>query len=126
MSEANIKIVKTFPVGAGALAQYDAVKTPAALVVGAAATDTLIGIVQDGADANATSVAVCIFGITRAVAHAAITKGDLLEAAAAGRLATHSTTSTKPVVGVALETATAQDDEIEIFLFPQSDAGPAA
>lgn len=122
----NLKIVKNFPVGASALAKTDLVKTPAALVVGAAATDTCIGIVEDGVAANATVCPVCIFGITRARASAAITRGDLLEAAAAGEVATHSTTSTKPVVGIALEAATAANDEIEIFLFPQSDAGPAA
>lgn len=122
----NLQIVKNFPVGAAALTQYQAVKTPAAIVEGASSTDTLIGIVQNGYDANATEAAVCIFGVTRAKAHAAITRGDLLETAAAGRVATHSTTSTKPTIGIALEAATAQDDEIEIFLFPQSDAGPAA
>ncbi len=122
----NFKIVKTFPVGASAIAKTDLVKTPAALVVGAAATDTCIGIAENGYDANATEAEICIFGITRARASAAITKGDLLEAAAAGEVATHSTTSTKPVVGLALETAGAANDEIEIFLFCQSDAGPAA
>lgn len=120
------KFIKTFPVGASALTQYQLVKTPAALVEGAAATDTAVGIVQNGYDANATEAAVMLEGETRGIAHAAITKGDLLEAAAAGRLATHSTTSTKPVVGRALRAATAQDDEILIHLFPQSDAGPAA
>ena len=122
----NIQIIKNFAVGAAALTQYQAVKTPAALVEGAASTDTLIGIVQNGAAANDAEAAVCIFGITRAKAHGAITRGGLLDAAAAGRVDAHSTTSTKPTIGVALETAANQDDEIEIFLFPQSDAGPAA
>ena len=121
----NFQIVKSFTVGNAAVSQYDLVKTPAALVVGAAATDTCVGITQSGAAIGA-DVDVCIFGVTRATASAAITRGDLLEAAAAGEVATHSTTSTKPVIGVALEAATAQGDEIEIFLGPQFDAGPAA
>lgn len=123
----DFKIVKTFPVGAAALAVGQLVKTPAALVEGALSTDTCIGVVEDGYDANATEAAVCLFGITRVQAHdGSIVKGELLEAAAAGRVDTHSTTSTKPVIGMALESSSAQGDLIEIFLFPQSDAGPAA
>ena len=121
----NISIVKTFTVGAAAVTQYQLVKTPAALVKGAASTDTCVGIVQDGYAIGAEA-AVCLFGVTRAQASTTITRGDLLEAAAAGQVATHSTTSTKPVIGLALEAATAQNDEIEIFFFAQSDAGPAA
>lgn len=124
----NLKLTKPFPlVGAGALTKGLLVKTPAALVVGAASTDTCVGIIEDAADAAATNVAVTLFGITRANAHdGSIARGDLLEAAAAGRVDTHSGTSTKPVVGIALEASSAQDDLIEIFLFPQSSAGPAA
>ena len=121
----NVSIVKSFTNGAAALTQYQLVKTPAALVEGAAATDTCVGIVQSGAAATA-DVDVCIFGVTRAQAAGVITRGDLIEAGAAGQVSTHSTTSTKPVVGFALETTTAQGDEFEIFLFCQSDAGPAA
>jgi len=115
-----------FPVGASALAQFKLVKTPGGLVVGAAATDDCVGVVQDGADANAAGVSVCIFGETSALAHDGdIAKGEFLEAAAAGRVDTHSTTSTKPIIGIALEDSAAQDDEIRIFLFPQG-IGPAA
>ena len=123
----NLKICKTFPVGASALTKGKLVKTPGALVVGAAATDTCIGVVEDGADASASECNVCLFGITRVEAHdSSVAKGELLEAAAAGRVDTHSTTSTKPVIGMALEDANSQGHLIEIFLFPQSDAGPAA
>lgn len=127
MSDITFKIVKTFPAGASALSKGQLVKTPAALVVGAASTDTCIGVVEDGVDANATETPVCLFGVTRVLAHDGdIVKGDLLEAAASGRVDTHSTTSTKPVIGMALEASAAQGDLIEVFLFPQSDAGPAA
>lgn len=123
----DFKIVKTFQVGASALTVGKLVKTPAALVVAAAATDTAIGVVEDGYDANATEAAVCLFGVCRIEAHdGSVVKGELLEAAAAGRVDTHDGTSTKPVVGMALESSNAQGDLIEIFLFPQSDAGPAA
>ena len=123
----NMKICKTFPVGASALTKGKLVKTPGALVVAAVSTDTAVGVVEDGASANDTECNVCLFGITRVEAHDnAISKGDLLEAAAAGRVDTHSTTSTKPVIGMALEDSNSQGHLIEVFLFPQSDAGPAA
>lgn len=123
----NIKICKTFPAGASALTKGKMVDTAAGLVVTTAATDTAIGCVEDGCAANATECNVCLFGITRVEAHDAdIAKGDLLELADAGRVDTHSGTSTKPVVGRALEDSNSQGHLIEVFLFPQSDAGPAA
>lgn len=123
----NLKICKTFPVGASALTRGKMVDTATGLVVTTAATDTALGVMEDGAAANATEGNVCLFGITRVEAHDAdIAKGDLLELAAAGRVDTHDGTSTKPVVGLALEDANSQGHLIEIFLFPQSDAGPAA
>lgn len=114
---ANLNICKTFPVGASALSQYDLVSTPGGLVVTTGATVEAVGIVQNGYDANATEAEVCLFGITRAVASAAISKGDLLMPAAAGEVATHDGGGTSVHIGVALEAATAQGDEIEILLY---------
>ena len=123
---AEVKVVETFPVGASALSQFQLVKTPGGVVVGAASTDDCVGIVQNGYDADATEAAVCLFGVTFALAHdGAIAKGDFLEAAAAGRVDTHSATSTKPIIGVALEASSAQDHQIRILLYPQG-MGPAA
>lgn len=118
----------TFPVGASALTKFKLVKLSSnLLVVSAASTDLCKGIVASGYDANATEARVILSGKTFAEAHdGSIVKGDLLEAAAAGRVDTHSTTSTKPVIGVALESSSAQGDFIRIELFPQSSAGPAA
>lgn len=123
----NMKICKTFVAGAAALTKGKLVKTPAAVVVTAVSTDDYVGVVEDGCDASATECNVCLQGITRVEAHdAAIAKGDLLEAAAAGRVDTHSTTSTKPVVGMALEASNSQGHLIEILLFPPGGFGPAA
>ena len=50
-------------------------------------------------------------GTSKMLAHAAITKGATLEAAAAGRVATHSSGT---LIGRTLDTATAQGDIIEV------------
>lgn len=111
------QVTTTLPAGASALSQYALVKTPAGVVVSAAVTDDCIGVVQNGADADATEVEVCLFGKTRAIAHDGnISKGDLLMAEASGRVDGHDGTTANPVIGVALEDSNAQDDEILIFL----------
>jgi hypothetical protein len=121
-------LIKTYPVGAAALTQYQLVKTPTALVEGAASTDDCIGIVQNSYAALAVEAAVLIgedetFGIAF---DGDINDGDLLEAAAAGRLDTHSTTSTKPVVARALQDSVAAGDFIRIQFFAQNGSGVAA
>lgn len=122
------KLIKSYPVGASALTQYQLVKTPGGLVEGAASTDDCLGIVQNGYDANATAGAVLIGEAeTFGIAHDGdIAAGELLEAAAAGRLDTHSGTSTKPVIARALEASGAQDDIIRIHFFAQNGSGVAA
>lgn len=126
MASADFGYDVTFPVGASALAQFKLVKTPGGLVVGADAADDCLGIVQNGYDASAAEANVRVFGVTYALAHdGSIAKGDLLEAAAAGRVDTHQGTSTDPIIGIALEASGAQDDEILIFLVPGG-FGPAA
>lgn len=123
----NLKIVKSFPVGASALNKGEMVDTATGLVVTTAATDTALGVMESDAEANATAGEVCLFGITHVEAHDGdIAVGDLLELAAAGRVDTHDGSTGNPVVGVALQAANAQGHLIEVFLFPQSDAGPAA
>lgn len=118
------RVLKSETVGAAALTKYLCVKTPGALVVGAAATDDLVGIVQDGAAIGAT-VLVCVQGVTKAVASAAIAKNALLAAAADGKIVTHAGTSTHPIIGRALEAAGADGDIIEILL-TNDGSGPAA
>lgn len=127
MAESFPNIDITLPVGASALTQYELVKTVGGVVVSAAATDDCLGVVQNGADANADGVTVRIFGVSRIVAHGAITKGAGLVPAAAGRIDEHDGTTANPIVGIALEAATAQDDEILAFIGgPHMLAGPAA
>lgn len=117
----------SFPGGSAAIAQYAFVKTPAAVVVTAAATDGALGVVQDSVDANATQVNVRVHGETRVIASAAIAKGAALMLAAGGKVATHDGTSTKPVVGLAAQAATADGDEILAFIGSHAFlAGPAA
>jgi hypothetical protein len=121
-------LIKTYPVGASAITQFQLVKTPGGLVEGAASTDDCLGIVQNGYAANATEAAVQIGdGETFGIAHDGdINDGDLLEAAAAGRLDTHSGTSTKPVIARALQDSSAAGDFIRIHFFSQNGSGVAA
>lgn len=116
MSENQLKYDLSLTIGASAVEQYDLVKTPAACVVTAAATDDAVGIVQNGYAANATEAKVRVFGITKARAAGAITVGAPLVPAAAGEVDAHDGTTANPIVGVALEAAGAQGDEILIFL----------
>ena len=121
----NVQICKTFVVGASDLTQYQLVKTPSALVECAADTDDCVGIVQDGADAT-SKASVCVFGVTRAIADAAISKGAYLMPGTAGKVLTHNGGTDSPFIGTALEEATADGDEIEIILGVCLGAGPAA
>lgn len=106
-----------FPVGASALSQYACCKTPSGAVVTAAVTDEAFGIIQDGADANASNATFVIFGCTKAIASAAISKGALLMPNAAGKVTTHDGDAASVHLGVALEAASGDGSEIEIFLY---------
>ena len=111
-------IITAFPVGAVALTQYSAVKTPAALVVTAADTDVAVGIVQDGAAISQASVNVATSGISKAIAAAAIAKGIKVCATASGQIKTAVTGDL--VFGETREAAGAQGDIIEIVIEKQS------
>jgi len=103
----------TFTVGATALVQFQAVKTPAALVVTAADTDVALGIVQSGFAIGA-SARVRTSGPSFAIADAAIAKGVKVCATAAGRVKTAVTGDL--VFGYTREAAGAQGDLIEIVI----------
>lgn len=105
----------TFTVGATALTRFRVVKTPAALVVGAAATDTVVGIVQDGAAIGGEAV-VRQFGQSTAIASAAIAKGVQVGLASAGRVVTWSGTLTDTLLGVSKTAAAADGDHLEIII----------
>jgi hypothetical protein len=90
--------------------------------------DKIIGIIQNTVDAVGKSVNVCVAGITKAVANAAITKGDYLVAVVTtGRLATApaisstwtgTAASTEHIIAIALEAAGTGGDIISVLLRP--------
>ena len=79
------------------------------------AGEDCIGITQQIAAAG-QSVSVCLFGISEAVAGAAITIGDKLQADGSGRVILAA--SSDNVIGHALQTATAAGDEISMVVNP--------
>ena len=103
----------TFTVGATALTQFVAVKTPAALVVTAADTDVALGIVQSGFAIGASG-RVRTSGPSKAIAAAGIAKGVKVCATAAGQVKTAVTGDL--VFGYTREAAGAQGDIIEIVI----------
>ena len=116
-----------FGLGAAAISVYRLVKLNAGVVeVSAAATDACFGFLQSGVEANAEKALVSIDGRSFGVASGVIAAGDLLEAGADGKIAVHSGASTNPIVGRALEAATADGDYIELLIGPGTIAGPAA
>jgi hypothetical protein len=90
--------------------------------------DKIIGIIQNTVDAVGKSVNVCVAGITKAVANAAITKGDYLVAViTTGRLATApaisstwtgTAASTEHIIAIALESAGTGGDIISVLIRP--------
>lgn len=112
----TIRYIVDETVGASALTQFQLVKTAGALVVSAADTDVVIGVIQSGADASEANVPVCIFGQTKAKASGAIAKGARVCPDSSGRIKTAATGDL--VCGVALEAAAANGDIIEIFFNP--------
>lgn len=74
-----------------------------------------IGILETAAAAIGDQVAVCMLGRTICKANGAFTVGDKLNSAAAtGKVDTAG--AGEFAIGIALQTATAQDDEMEIFV----------
>lgn len=94
--------------------------------------DSALGIVQDsggpattlnGAEANNTagmSVRVRCYGVSKAVAGAAVTRGDLLVTNASGQVITAPALAATDVriIGVAFDAATALGDLITVYLTP--------
>jgi hypothetical protein len=85
----------------------------------AGATDICVGLAQHAASAAGESVNIAFLGVSKAVASAAITKGALVQpTGSAGKVKT--AVSTGYALGIALEAAAADGDEIPILLGPQS------
>lgn len=123
MATQNQNEIVTLKVGASDLSKWTRVKVAAGLLVVCGAGEQGIGVVQDNAVASA-SVAVRMNnspGTFRMVASAAITQYALVYGSASGKV---SSTAVGPVIGIALEAATADGNEIEILPFPAISQGP--
>lgn len=82
----------------------------------AAAAANADGILQDKPNAQGVNGIVANGGISKVVASAAITKGDMIGCAASGQARTATTSDY--IMGRALDTATAQGQIIRILLKP--------
>lgn len=97
--------------------QYCFVTTnSSARVALSAAAANADGILQDKPSAAGKSCIVAVAGISKVVASAAITKGDLVGCAASGQARTAA--ASDYIHGRALETASAQGQIISILLKP--------
>ena len=72
------------------------------------------GVLQDAPSAAGYPASIAIAGITKVVAGAAITRGDLVASGSAGKAKT--ATSGNRVLGIALEAATNDGDVISVLL----------
>lgn len=121
MSGPGYEFVRPFKAG-GAINIYRMVKISAndTVVQCTATTDKPIGIALEeisAGDATAgRQVAVCVFGISRVIAGAAIAAGADVGPDASGRAIT--ATATNYTVGKALESASTAGDHVDITFLP--------
>lgn len=97
--------------------QYYCVKmasTAKQVIVGAAATDRVIGIVQNDPAAGEEAL-VAIAGACKAAAETSVSVGDYVASSSTGRVKT-TTTGNDDVIGLALEASSAAGDIITIVL----------
>jgi len=89
-----------------------------------AVTDVILGILQNKPAAANRPAKVRVAGTSKVVAGAAVTQGALLTTNASGQAvtATSGTDTTKYVIGIALEDASAAGDIIEMLIQPQGRA----
>lgn len=107
----------------GAVGKYLRVKTPGALAV-AGATDLDLGTLETQAFSSGDVVSVRLrsaMGTVKMMAAGAITKGNVVFGAAAGKI---DDTSNSNLIGVALEAATANNDIIEVLRYDALSAAP--
>lgn len=94
--------------------------SPDHVALGAAATDSILGVSQMrvlAADAGTIVADIRLEGITKVVAGGAVAIGDRVTSNASGRAIT-TTTAGNRVLGVALSTAAANGDLIDVFITP--------
>lgn len=122
----NVQLFKNFTADA-AIAAYRVVRLSAAetVVQAAAATEALIGVVQDVAPASGERVDVALEGIAFAEAAAGVALGDLLIATSVGRVVTAAPAAgvNNRTIGIALEASSAVGDVIRILISPGSVQG---
>jgi hypothetical protein len=97
--------------------QYYVVKmasTAKQVIVGAAATDAVIGVVQNDPAAGEEAL-VAIAGACKAAAEASVSAGDFVASSTTGRVKT-TTTGNDDYVGKAIEASSAAGDIITIIL----------
>lgn len=98
-------------------AQYYVVKlgsTANSVIKAAAATDSVVGILQND-PASGEEAVVGVIGVFKAAGEASITKGDWVAASTTGRVKTTST-GNDDVVGKALEATTTAGDIIPVLV----------
>lgn len=88
------------------------------VVAATAATDVIIGVTDESADATAGNpVGVITSGIVKVVIASASTKGGYITATTGGKGAL-TTTNLQKYVGILLETTTASDQVAQVLLCP--------
>lgn len=116
MAGENNILSKTYPANGDLSSyQYRFVKLESAGTVAICGNGEVpLGILQNDPE-DGEQAKVMIFGISNLVAHAAISVNDKLGSQASGR-AVAVTADTNTYNAIALEAATAQDDEIKVML----------
>lgn len=111
----------------GAVPKYALTKLSSGkLVVTEAKTDATFGInTENSILATDLPIAVEVSGLVKAIASAAISLGALLMAAADGKVITHDASSGTPIIGKAVEAATAANQEIMVLLYDDHRPYPA-
>jgi predicted RecA/RadA family phage recombinase len=103
--------------GTLATSQYKIVKpasTAGGVIVGAAATDSILGVLQnDAGDGEAALIASA--GVCRVLAEASVAAGDHVACSTTGRAKT-TTTGNDHVLGVAVEASGAAGEYITVIL----------
>jgi len=114
----NMALIQTFEAGGVLATKFIAVDINSNEQIAACADGaTGIGILLDAAAALGDMVRVCMLGICPVKANAGITAGAILASAASTGFVATATTG-EFGLGIALDTATAQNDEIAAFICP--------